>query len=109
MFIRYCLQCSQLGTMPTDTVDVIPTFSVEGGDVQASGTATVAGPIVTVVSSIPMTYSQANNPVARLPIKLVARIEGLQFVEVTDLLPESWGSEQPASDGQTFRLVTHTR
>ena len=79
--------------MPVDIVDAIPTFSVGGGDVQASGAASVAVPIAT---AIPTTCSPANNPVARLPLKLVARIEGLQFVEMTDL-PESWGSEQPLS------------
>ena len=66
--------------MPVDIVDAIPTFSVGGGDVQASGTASVAVPIAT---AIPTTCSPANNPVARLPLKLVARIEGLQFVEMT--------------------------
>ena len=89
--------------MPVDIVDAIPTFSVGGGDVQASGAASVAVPIAT---AIPTTCSPANNPVARLPLKLVARIEGLQFVEMTDLLPESWGSEQPTSDGQSFKPVT---
>ena len=88
--------------MPVDIVDAIPTFSVGGGDVQASGAASVAVPIAT---AIPTTCSPANNPVARLPLKLVARIEGLQFVEMTDL-PESWGSEQPTSDGQSFKPVT---
>ena len=91
---------SQLGTLPATIADGIPTFTVGNGDSQASG-STSAAVSMTAVGSIPATLcSPANNPVARLPVKLVTRIEGLQFVEMTELLPESWGSEQPTADGQ---------
>lgn len=91
---------SQLGTLPATIADGIPTFTVGNGDSQASG-STSAAVSMTAVGSIPATLcSPANNPVARLPVKLVTRIEGLQFVEMTELLPESWGLEQPTTDGQ---------
>ena len=44
--------------------------------------------------SVGMLHPLPYNPAAKLPRKLVSRIEKLEFIEMAELLPETWASDQ---------------
>ena len=62
-----------------------------------------AGPLQVCATSSNVTLAAA-----RLPAKLVARIESLDFVEMAELLQEAWPAESTsdgAAQGLTLRLT----
>lgn len=89
------------GNIAARTLPDLPTF-----EPQVAGTSAGVSwlPIQIDPSDPPLGSSAATafNPAARLPPKLVARIESLEFVEMSELLIEAWSTSEgtPANRDQ---------
>ena len=82
-----------LGTLPGNIEPgTLPVFEPNPSNGLAQLVAQVA-PRSTVTQPLPPATPNSFSPTARLPQKLVTRINSLEFVEMSELLPEAWVPE----------------
>ena len=72
----------------------LPCFNVKDG----AGSTLVQAQLSTVGGNVDVlgnepSVSKVYSPTARLPRKLVSKIQNLEFIEMSELLPEAWISD----------------
>lgn len=82
----------------------LTTFDLQEAAPSANQAATLALPPLLASAGIPVPSRAAPSFVtARLPPKLVQRIENLEFIEMSELLQDAW--QMDTTDGSSSRLV----
>ena len=102
-----------MGTAPADGVGLltVPLFSVEAGGVaipaaphSALAKLQAATPLATVPGTTP---GPGTSTLVHLPCRLHNKIAQLEFVEMSELLPEAWSATEPQdAPSSSLRLPT---
>ena len=99
-----------LGLVPSDLPSLnLPTFDSDMGSSPAQLAAATAATHISTVTISPahgvstpqsqLTLSSTYSPASRLPRKLVEKILKLEFVEMSEMLPETWIPESQETAG----------